>query len=347
MIAFLAAALALSVPGDARLLGWTDDGRYLVFTGTEATGSTHKTYYLPKGDDRVEIENPDKLSAADRARLVAEEDDMDGQEDERAWLATVTDVRTGEAQRYLLKYAALSFEGRTKGELKKKVAALPDGRAFEAWKKGRTFVKGPGRGGPHGCKADVAVAIEHRSEDGDDGDAQAPPRWKRDRISWTVSYQAKVTLASVCGPDRSTEIVEQGMAAQYVPEWSATPYWDPTGRRVLFVFEEAVTNTMRGPDGGHLEYHVVTAGPRVELLAPDGLAAATGKVADAVEAAGFAVVATGTAKQERAATVVYADDAHAAIAAKIAAAIPGGATVDKLTWKPKADVVVAIGASAR
>jgi hypothetical protein len=58
-------------------------------------------------------------------------------------------------------------------------------------------------------------------------------------------------------------------------------------------------------------------------------------------------VSIGGPKAKRATTVIYADPAHTEVAAKLVPAIPGGATVDKLTWKPKADIVIAIGDSAK
>lgn len=144
-----------------------------------------------------------------------------------------------------------------------------------------------------------------------------------------------------------SETIEQEMAGMYEPSWTATPYWSPRGHHILVELAEAKVKTMRGPDGGRLQYIVLPCGVRVEVDAPAGLEAAAGPVADAVDKAGLAVVSIGTAKAHRTSTVIYADDAHAAVAATLATQIPGGATVDKLTWKPRADLVVAIGDSAK
>ena len=120
-----------------------------------------------------------------------------------------------------------------------------------------------------------------------------------------------------------------------------------SGHRVAVVLEEGIAKTMRGPDGGHIQYVVVPCGPRVQVVAPAGLEALTGPVADAAERAGFTVVAIDPAQAHRAATVVYADAAHADVAATLATALPGGGSVDKLTWKPKAELVIAIGDPAK
>ena len=51
-------------------------------------------------------------------------------------------------------------------------------------------------------------------------------------------------------------------------------------------------------------------------------------------------------KAERPASVVYAAPACTDVAKALAAKIPGGATVDKLTWKTTGGIVVALGATA-
>jgi hypothetical protein len=336
-----AGAAAIASGSEINLLGWSGDGQYIAWTHSDSASSAAKTYFLQKGRKRVRIKDPEKLPEGDRAKLVVKESEEDMQQDETVSLATVRDVRSGDEKRFLLSYKALTYEGTTKGALKQKYAGLPDAAAFEAWKKAHALVRSPARQGPRGGRAEVSVKVQ------DDQTAAGTPKWKRNTISWSVDGPVKVTLAAARDKDRGQETIEQTMEAMYAPTWSGTPFWDPTGRRVLFLLEEEVTETMRGPAGGKVELYVVPCAPRVEVLAPAGLEGATGRVADAVEKAGFAVVATGAARQPRQATVVYAPEAHAESAARIAAAVPGGATVEKLTWRPKADVVVAIGDSAR
>ena len=99
---------------------------------------------------------------------------------------------------------------------------------------------------------------------------------------------------------------------------------------------------------GHRVYFVGSAGgPRVHLLADKSMLAKAGPaVASAIEKAGFAPLYMGLSKKARDASVVYSAAGSEEAAARIAAAIPGGATVDKLSWETQADVVVAIGKTA-
>lgn len=337
--------LAVIDPGmGATLLGWSADGQYLVWTTSEIASSMPKHYFYMNGDDRVDVADPDTLPPALRAKV--QEDDMGvmGEEatiDETVKLAVVHDARGGADQKFVLSYKADSKAGKANGALKKKYAGMPDAAAFDAWKKQHPLAKPAGK---KGAKGAVAVDFAYAPVD---GEKPAKPGWKKSSITWSVENGVTVTLATSCGKERASEAIAQEMAAMYTPTWTATPIWDPSGHRVLFVLEEATAHTMRGDDGGRLQYVVVPCGPRVDVVAPAGLEKAAGPVADAVEKAGLTVVSIGTAKAARTQTVVYADGAHTDIATKLASGIPGGATVDKLTWKPKADIVVAIGDSAK
>jgi hypothetical protein len=339
----LLTVVSLIEPGNGtKLLGWTADGEYLVWTTVDTVSSSAKVYSLPRGDDKVEVPDPEKLSPADRAKLVVQEFDMGSQDDETASLAVIHDAWRGTDERFLLKYAALSYEGKTHPQLKKKYGALANAAAFEAWKKTHALTMTAAKAGPHGGA--IAVTVKFK----DSEDKPDPPVWKGATLRWNVGMgTAVVEVSTTCGKDRDAETIEQSTSAMYQPTWSVTPNWDPAGHRVVFVFEEAKVKTMRGPDGGRIQYLILACGPRVDVLAPAGLENTTGKVAEAVEKAGFSVVSIGAAKAAREATVIYANPAHAEAAARLAASIPGGATVDKLTWKPDADLVVAIGASAK
>jgi hypothetical protein len=88
-------------------------------------------------------------------------------------------------------------------------------------------------------------------------------------------------------------------------------------------------------------------GPRTQILAAaDILAKVTPGVTKAAEGAGLTVVFTGKAKQPRDSTIVYAAEGFEEVASRAAAAMPGGATVEALSWEVAADVVVAVGKSA-
>lgn len=340
MIPLLVVASVID-PGGATFLGWSADGQSLVWQTTEVAQSFPKKYILHKGDEDVEVPDPSKLSPEDRAKV--EEVDpsqmMGGepQTDETMTLVTVHDVRRGSDAHFVLAYKMLTKEGHA-ATLEKKYAAAGDAKAFDAWKKAHPLTKASARKTRAG---EAGVAVKMENPEGD------PPAWDKSSIGWIVTGTTTVTLSVTCGKDTAREVIQQEMAAMYEPDWTATPYWDPTGHRVLFLLQEAVAKTMRGPDGGHIQYVVVPCGPRVEVVASSGLDQAAVKVADAVEKAGFTAISIGPAQAARPATVIYADAAHTELATRLAAAIPGGATVDKLTWKPKADLVVAVGASAK
>jgi hypothetical protein len=247
-----------------------------------------------------------------------------------ASLAVVHDIQRGDRTVFVLKQ-----QGKTR-TLLAGYRTVGSATAFEAWKKQHPITRTPGRRGKAGT-ANVGVKL-------DEGEA---PTWKGEALRWTVESAATVTLSTTCGKHTNRERFEQEMGAMYLPAWTATPIWAPTGRHVVFLLEEAQARTMRGLDGGSVKLVLVACGPRVEVVAPAGLEASSGRLADAVEQAGYAVTSIGAAKQKRSATVIYAPAAHTGDAAKLAKAIPGGATVEKLTWKPKADIVIAVGESAK
>src|SRR5439155_19672009 len=139
-----------------------------------------KMYWLQKGDDRIQIADPSKLSAEDQKKVEVEEIAMGGAEveDETVSFAVVYDVWRGTDQKLLLKYKALSDDGAKHGELKRKWAGAPDAAAFEAWKKAHALTKTASRKGPKGGAAAITVKLE--------GEGVAPAAWKRNTLSWRV-----------------------------------------------------------------------------------------------------------------------------------------------------------------
>src|SRR6476660_8156794 len=99
----LAPLVAVGVidPGSASLLGWSSDGTSLVWTVSDVAFSTPKHYYLEKDGERVEVKDPSKLSAKDRANLIEEDPAMmsmgpvDTVTDESIKIAVVHDARSG------------------------------------------------------------------------------------------------------------------------------------------------------------------------------------------------------------------------------------------------------------
>src|ERR1041385_4791926 len=87
---FLAVVASVLAPGaDADLLGWTADGRYFAWTETQSVESVAKRYYLEKNGQEVDVEDPDKLPPADRAKVKVMEVGMASQVDEVAKLGIV------------------------------------------------------------------------------------------------------------------------------------------------------------------------------------------------------------------------------------------------------------------
>jgi hypothetical protein len=333
-----AVATVIEPGGGSTFLGWTQDGQYLAWQTSDSSSHIEQIPWL----DGTPVEDINKLSAADRKRVEYMDPPMmgnvDATIDETAQLAVVHDVRRNTDEKFMLDYKAVSKDGKTKGALKKKYASLPNAAAFAAWKKAHALVK---KSGKASGAAKLTLEVTLTGTDPDD-----KPAWQGDTLGWSVMNQATVKLATACGKDTQADSFEQNMGAMYSPSWSATPFWEPTGHRVVVVMEEAVAKTMRGPDGGRLQYVIMPCGVRVDVVAPKGMEQATGPIADLVDKAGF-TASIGVAKAHRAATVIYADAAHTELAKKLAAAIPGGATVDKLDWKPNAEIVVALGDSVK
>ena len=121
-------------------------------------------------------------------------------------------------------------------------------------------------------------------------------------------------------------------------------YWSPDSRFVLWEIETAI----EGTDESDTTYLVGSGGlPRAQVLASaDLLPKVTSSAITAADGAGLVVVRIANAQKPRAKSVVYAEKGFEAQAAKVASALPGGATVEALTWKAGAEIVIAAGTSA-
>ncbi|MDP3151970.1 MAG: hypothetical protein Q8N23_04835 [Archangium sp.] len=116
-------------------------------------------------------------------------------------------------------------------------------------------------------------------------------------------------------------------------------WWSPDSRRALL---ELVT----GNDS--LLLLVPGAFPRVQVLYPPKApldADALAKVDLLAAKVGCVVAFAGEAKKERPKTVVYAEKGHEVQAKTLAGLLPGGASVEPLTWKVNASLVIAVGES--
>lgn len=121
----------------------------------------------------------------------------------------------------------------------------------------------------------------------------------------------------------------------------------PDGKRVAHRNELRRCDEFNGCAESVVPRFEPARGPRIQLKSM-GLAPGTeAKAAAALDTAGFAVTSWEAAQAKRATSVVYAGKGQEALAKKLAEALPGGATVEPLTWKAKVDVVVALGSSAQ
>lgn len=122
-------------------------------------------------------------------------------------------------------------------------------------------------------------------------------------------------------------------------------YWSPDGRYVAWVVSPSKFHGMDG--SAMVTASVGAAGPQVQVLGmPEVLKAASAKVTAVVEKQGAMVVFVGRAKKARATSVVYAAPGSEKEAQAIAKALPGGGTVEALTWAAGVELVVALGSSA-
>lgn len=249
--------------------------------------------------------------------------------EEAEWFV-VRNLRTGKDQRFVVRIKKLA---RGAGALARKYGKKPGLAQFDEWKARAGYVAA--RSSSSGPRGSVSLKVNRTIEEE-----------KNALGKWEVGDDTQVSLSVSCGVDL-VETFKQGTEAVYSPTWLAYAFWDPTGRRVAVALFEQAEQTPGGTDGRRSELHVFACAPRIEVLAQKALGARREAVADELEAAGFAVTRVGDAQDARAASKIYAAEGHRAAAEKIAALVPGGASVEPLTWKPNAEIVVALGGSAK
>lgn len=135
--------------------------------------------------------------------------------------------------------------------------------------------------------------------------------------------------------------------------------WSPDGSRIAWLLrgqpavkegEKLETVGDRGKPLYKSFYEVVvdrTVGPRIQLAGKEVTPELFEKVAVAIEKEGFAPTSQDTERPMGDKTVVYARRGFEAEGKKIAAVVPGGATVKPLAGKGRFDVIVALGRSAQ
>jgi hypothetical protein len=126
-----------------------------------------------------------------------------------------------------------------------------------------------------------------------------------------------------------------------------TPYWSPDGRRIAWLVDNGSHPCGMASCTDISAIIGSTGGANVQILAENKILSKVARpAAAAVAKAGLTPAFVGKALKARDRSVVYFGDGFKEHADKIAAALPGGATVEKLSWKTPADLVVAVGSSA-
>ncbi len=154
--------------------------------------------------------------------------------------------------------------------------------------------------------------------------------WQGDGI-WYRHASIRIELRVVRdGVSRVSAAVEGSVA-------KVRPYWSPDGSMVAWSVER--------PDGA-LEVVFGTAGiVNVDVVGEKLVLAKAQPALDAIVAAGFKPTGIRPALKARDVSVVYYAADLKDAAERIAKALPGGATVEKIDWKTPAEVVVALGRS--
>ncbi len=130
---------------------------------------------------------------------------------------------------------------------------------------------------------------------------------------------------------------------------TASASWSPDCKFVAWVlagYAPGRSDRWRVPPYNPSSAVVVSpAGPLIHIMAHRTASHVAEPLRAALDAAGFAPHIGPRARGDRDATVVYARSASRPLAERVAAAVPGGATVDVLNWPTPADVIVAAGRS--
>ena len=190
-----------------------------------------------------------------------------------------------------------------------------------------------------------------------DGKAQVEVKSKRGELkdgSWSAqetrgdAVQCSIKRGTETLPSLSFKTLTAGGSTRAGASLEFS--WSPDGKRVAFVYSAGSSkpNGMGDYEGEDLSEVSIdrVVGPRVQLVGKDLAQAAFDKTAAAIENAGFAPTGRDSAQANREKSVVFAAKGNEAAARAIAAVVPGGATVEALTWKPKFEIVVALGKSA-
>jgi hypothetical protein len=214
--------------------------------------------------------------------------------------------------------------------------------AWTGWRNANPLVPAPpSRSAPGGVRLEVRPTEGVRSE------------WRGASVQIVGSCETDApdpvaTFALSNGGEGSWPLHRQptkAALAQEPIELTGSGRWSADGRRVALIVERPELPTMWALWLPELDVVLSLATPLIGVLAPASLEAAA---VDRVDAAlrDLGLIQRAPAKAERQVSVVYAASGYEADAAVIASRIPGGATVEPLSWRATQHVVVAVGTSA-
>jgi LytR cell envelope-related transcriptional attenuator len=296
-----------------KLLGWTADGVYFAYVA------------IPED--------------------VGEPDGISGHGEGSAQLAVVLDGRTGLVHDRFL----LALSGAPTPEEAKRLKALPNKAAFEAWKAAHPLSCATAVTSPDGkAKADIQLKGKdvkgkwHKNQyqysfEGEDPMAEE----KRATFTLSVTRDGKTVPSASWGVSSPMASAGAGLSG------SIGLCWAPNGRRVLWSLKREPG--MMRDEGDHQLVVGGAGGPRIQLVADKSiLEQAAEAVGAALDQAGFTPTSAKASNEKtaRAASVVYAAAGYEDAAKQVALAVPGGATVAPLDWKAPFDVIVGIGQTA-
>lgn len=281
------------------VMGWTADGRYLVYETVKEEMSISDT----DGDD-------------DGYLMVKH--------------AVVVDTSNDQSESYILDFEQRGDMGfHADGPMKD---------AFDAWKKSNLLLQTPAtRQGPGESGRVDATTCTGGQGTFVGTTFTLPPVEEESCVMLQIAHGGHTWRSA----QKTLE-----PAGMYIPRYAVTWSWSPSGDQIAWFITRAEAQTMRGPVYAETDVILTAVRPFIEVLAHDALGGEREqRVSKALLEARLGAVINGRAIKERGASVVYAPENLKAAAKRIAEAVPGGATVEPLTWKANGDIVVAVGAS--
>ncbi len=290
------------------LLGWTADGRYLAYT-----------YNRLSGEFEGAIEGS---------------------------FAATFDTRSDETTSYLLELTIDEDYEPDKEEMAgvRKWQQLPDAAAFKTWTDNHKVSK------QEALDTCDQVKLRIQSEDltgFSDADAVLT-EW----VDGRMEASGDLTRLAVEKHGTTWTHAEFQRGGSLFVLMMGYPWvevaWSPTCNHIAYMIPDYVCNSRRSISYYSLPspFIIKPAGPVIHIMAHESAQGTLEPIYDALASAGFYPHIGPNALKARTKTVIYARKPAWKAAEQLAAAVPGGATVEPLTWKSAADIIVAAGTSA-